>query len=522
MIDDVPSNAKHKTPPLLRLKLLRRTLRENPALAATVRSVNVPHLQTHHQRAASDHDRAAAVGQLAALVMACPNLESASGLLLPFDHAHDRLAHALSTRARLAAHAWRPRAIEARWTSDGRYATNARAVLSDGSVANDDAFLSSHARWRNLQTLLLFGQGSGNLDYRALVGTFRSLPALRRLLVARLDARQFNDRTAAALPRGLHALRLQDLPGLTQRGVERLVSDAEAVSELRALSLINVDVAEVRHLRTLFALAPRLARFALVQASSPVLDDDHDHDYTLTVDDDDDDDDRGQDDGHDVVYASASLRFLHWDVSPGGAPSLRHLASSMRAGALPALRALRCPCDDGALQALCRPRRSAAPRASSAISISSSSSSSASSSSDAAAAGNKALPLPPPARNPGGLAAARRAAQGRLERARGEPLVRVVVTDERGEVVERMGFGGFVGRLGSRVEYVLDADGGGDGRDGGGLLEVEDLLGAVGSAGACSGAAGDGWVGKSGFQVKHGKGHRPRERVRHVSPESFF
>ena len=79
----------------------------------------------------------------------------------------------------------------------------------------------------------------------------------------------------------------------------------------------------------------------------------------------------------------------------------------------------------------------------------------------------------------------------------------------------------FVGALGSRVEYVLEADGGGDGRGGGGLLDLEDLVGA-GPAGVCSGAAGEGWVGKSGFQVKHGKGHRPRERVRHISPELFF
>jgi hypothetical protein len=512
VIDDVPNNAKHKAPPLLPLKLLRRTLRENPALAATVRSINVPHLQKYHQHAASDHDRTSAVNQLAALVMACPNLEAVSGLHLPFDHAYDRLTHALSTRPTLRSHAWRPRAIESRWTPDGRYATNARPILPDGSVSNGDVFLTCHQRWRNLETLLLFGQGSGNLDYRALVGTFRSLPSLRRLLVARLDARQFNDRTAAALPRGLRALRLQDLPGLTRRGIGRLVEDGSMVGYLRSLALVNVDVAEARHLQTLFANAPRLERFALAQATSPALDAD-DEDYALPVDGG-----GGDEAGPAAVYASPSLRFLHWDVAPAGAPALRHLASSMRAGALPALRALRCPADDGALQALCRPRRSIALRADSAASVSSSSGSSSSSSSNAAAAAAAAGGAPA-RRAAGGLAAARRAAQARLEGARREPLVRVVVTDERGEVVERMAYGGFVGALGSRVEYVLEADGGGGG--GGGLLELEDLVGA-GPAGVCSGAAGDGWVGKSGFQVKHGKGHRPRERVRHISPGSFF
>ena len=512
MIDDVPNNAKHKAPPLLRLKLLRRTLRENAALAATVRSINVPHLQNYHQHAASDHDRTNAVNQLASLVMACPNLEAVSGLHLPFDHAYDRLAHALSTRAHLRSHTWRPRAIESRWTPDGRYATNARPILPDGSVSNGDVFLTCHQRWRNLETLLLFGQGSGNLDYRALVGTFRSLPSLRRLLVARLDARQFNDRTAAALPRGLRALRLQDLPGLTRRGIGRLVEDGSMVGYLRSLALVDVDVAEARHLQTLFANAPRLERFALAQATSPALDAD-DEDYALPVDGG-----GGDEAGPAAVYASPSLRFLHWDVAP---PARRRCATSRRRCA-PA----RCP----------RCARCAAPPTTARCRRC------------AARAGPSpcAPTRPPPSprrparrrrRRPtrrrrrrrragrrrggpaGGLAAARRAAQARLEGARREPLVRVVVTDERGAVVERMAYGGFVGALGSRVEYVLEADGGGGG--GGGLLELEDLVGA-GTAGVCSGAAGDGWVGKSGFQVKHGKGHRPRERVRHISPGSFF
>jgi hypothetical protein len=504
MIDDVP-NTKHKTPALLRLKLLRRTLRENAALAATVRSINVPHLQKHHQTAVSDHDRAHAVAQLAALVMACPNLESVSGLSLPFDHAYDRLTHALSTRAHLRSHAWRPRAIESRWTADGRYATNARPILPDGSVANGDVFLSCHDRWRNLDTLLLFGQGSGNLDYRALVGTFRSLPALRRLLVARLDARQFNDRTAAALPRGLRALRLQDLPGLTRRGIERLVGDEALVAELRRVALINVEVGEARHLQLLFANARRLERFTLVQAASPALDDD-DGEYTLAVDEEEDDE---GDDDPDAVYASASLQFLHWDVAPSGAASLDHLSASMRAGALPALRALRSPCDDGTLQALCRPRRSVALITDTSAFIDCPDAASSSGGGGGPGASGRRS-----------LAAARRAAQARLERARAEPLVRVVVTDERGDVVERMAYGGFMGALRSPVEYVLEPDGVGGG-DGSGILEVDDLVGGEGF-GACSGAAGDGWVGKSGFQVKHGKGHRPRERVRHVSHASFF
>ena len=112
-------------------------------------------------------------------------------------------------------------------------------------------------------------------------------------------------------------------------------------------------------------------------------------------------------------------------------------------------------------------------------------------------------------------------------------MVRVVVTDERGRVLEQLSYGTFMGSLESRIEYVLEPDIEGGSWDGSGIMEVDDLFGNISTAiegeasveklGICSGAVGDGWVGpKGGFQVKHGKGHRPRERVKHIRPKLFF
>jgi hypothetical protein len=419
--------------------------------------------------------------------MACPNLEQLTGLHSTFDHEYDRLTHALSTRPRLRSKVWIMKGIEESYDLQGELQTNARPVQYDGSINNGDVFLQSHTLWSNLDTLLLFGQDTGNLDYRAFVATFRSLTSLKHLLVAKFDKKQFNDRTVAALPLDLHSLRLQDLPGVTERGLLRLTS-SNNLNSMRQLSLINLEINSSRLIARFLATAPRLKRFTLVQSVSPTIS----SDMSPTQ----------------MTYASKSLQFLHWDISPFSQPSIDHLARSIRAGALPSLCTLQAPCDDGTLQALCRPRAQIArlndAEANSSLTIRSS------------------------------LAIARMAAQDRLEAARLEPLMRVVVTDEDGIVQHKYTIKNYLGDVRSKIEYVLEGAGAGRIADDGGVVELETLLNVPEHADAgrtssrleaCSGppqpepdSPGKGFEKKT--QTK--RQHRSREKIRHLEMTKFF
>jgi hypothetical protein len=424
--------------------------------------------------------------------MACPNLERFTGFYLPFDHEYDRLTHALSTRPYLKEKTWTLRGIEEGWDSKGVYVTNARPIRGDSSIDNGDVFLHYHANWRHLDTLMLFGQDTGNLDYRAFVGTFRALPSLKHLLLSRFNKSQFNDRTLAALPLGLHSLRLQDLRGITEKGLYRLL-DSSTVHSLRSLALVNMDLKSAWYLSRFFKTTPHLTRFSLAQSVSPNLDT-----------------------GHflqEPYYASTTLRFLHWDISPFAQPSISNIAASISAGAFPALRLLRAPCDDGTLQALCRPvaliaRPHDADMPASALSLHSN------------------------------LATARLAAQERLEAKRAEPLLAVVVTDEDGVITNNYIIRNYMGDIASRIRYHLVGDFEVEGMDHSGILELEHLVGptrrsteSLGSRksyrqghSACAGASETGWAGNKGggFQVKSGKWHPARERIRIVEAPMFF
>lgn len=448
----------------------------------------MPGLQSHHQLL-PDVNRAATISIVASLVMACPNLEQFTGLYTTFDHDFDRLTHALSTRTRLRTRLWILKGIEESYDLQGELQTNARPVQYDGSIDNGDVFLSAHANWGSLETLMLFGQDTGNLDYRAFVATFRSLKSLKHLSVARFDKKQFNDRTVAALPLDLYSLRLQDLPGVTERGLVRLTS-ANNLNSMRRLSLINLEINSTRLIARFLATAPRLKRFTLVQSVSPTMPSDATPDQ--------------------APYASKSLQFLHWDISPFSQPAVDHLARSIRAGAFASLRKLQAPCDDGALQALCRPRAQIARF------------------SDAEA--NSSLTIR------SSLAIARMNAQERLEVARLEPLMRVVVTDEDGIVQHKYTIKNYMGDVRSEIEYVLESAGAGRHADDGGVLELETLLDVPEYADAgrsssrldsCTGSPYAVEPQSPGrFEIRKeidaSRQHRPREKIRHLDMKRFF
>jgi hypothetical protein len=428
LINDYSSRFDKSGTPFLRIKLLRRTLREKPLLARSVREINVPGAQTMYKKA-NHIDRASIISVLATLVMVCPSLERFTGLHIPFDHEFDRLTHALASRENLRERVWLLKGIEEGYDSIGAYRTNARPVKFDGSVANGDVFLDSHSRWSRLETLVLFGQESGNLDYRAFVGTFRSLAGLKNLLICGFNTIQFNDRTMAALPRRLHSLRLQDLPGVTERGLLRLKDNSNET--MRSLSLVNLEIKSARLIAHYFAQMQRLRKFVLVQSTSPLWPADAKDSTPNTPATQ-----RFSVPGS-GMYASSSLEFLHWDISPFFHPSLSHLASSIQAGAFPKLRAIRAPCDDGTLQALCRPRASIARPAD------------IDAAKAAASLGLRST----------SLAAARVEAQKRLEATKEAPLMHILVTDDKGKLITRYNVKRFLGTVSSRIDYVLDGDG---------------------------------------------------------------
>jgi hypothetical protein len=374
-------------------------------------------------------DQFGMINALASLVMACPSLERIVGLNLPFDHEYDRLTHALATRTNLREKVWVLKGIEEGYDSIGAFRTNARPVRYDGSVANGDVFLDSHSQWTRLETLALFGQDTGNLDYRAFVGTFRTLSnSLKHLLINGFNATQFNDRTMAALPPNLQSLRLQDLPGVTERGLGRLKDSPSMVT----LALVNLEIKSAKLIAQYMATMPKLKKFTLVQSTSPLW---PNGDTNGKMNSPASPVLSGAAPG--TIYASQSLEFLHWDISPFFHPSLSHLASSISCGAFPSLTSIRAPCDDGTLQALCRPRAGIARPADI----------------DAAKA-SASLGL-----RSSSLAGARVEAQKRLEAAREETLMHILVTDDKGKLFRRYNVKSFVGNVLSRIDYVLEGDG---------------------------------------------------------------
>ncbi|TID25210.1 hypothetical protein E6O75_ATG04415 [Venturia nashicola] len=385
------------TLPDRRIKELRRTLRDKPALARLVKELHFPEAHEIYQLAASQ-DRQGIINTLASMVMACPNLERFSGLYLTYNHTFDRLAHALSTRPRLKEKVWVLKANDP----------------DRPNMTIEDAFLHSHDEWSNLETLCIFGQGSGNMDYRAFVATFRSLPALKHLLLSDFDATQFNDRTLQAIP-PLRSLRLQDLDGVTERGLLKY-ADSFAARAIESLAFINLEVTSAALIALFMSNLDHLRRFTLSQNASPsVL-----PGSALTA----------------PIYVSDSLEYLHWDVI-GYGPSYADIAAAISLDALPSLRTIRAPSDDdGLVQALCRPTA------------------------DITLPEDAQYLYDPDTEDPfthPSLPMARQAAQNRLMSAREEPYIKIVV-DEDGVIQHTYTLTTYMGVLDSQVEYSLLPD----------------------------------------------------------------
>ena len=323
--------AKHGT----RLRLLRRTLREKRALASLVKELRVPDLEIlplkENGKRNEQYDDYRDL--VASVIMACPNLERLTGFRTLYNHEFDRLTHALSTRKKLKEHTWLI-------GENSAVTTRSRTHLSPGIMDEYQTmeFLSYHYHWTNLETLFLHSPGDGIIEPYVFTALFNHLPSLKDLCISSFDEDDFTDSTLCTIP-PLRSLRLQNLPGVTTRGLSRYASTG-SMRTLEHLSLIHTPITSLLVISKLLTSAPGLKTFTIVQSPAP----------ELPI-------------GDDLIVmqpllASATLRNIHWDIHSQIVSSIAttHLAASIRAGGFPSLRRIRAPVDpEGLLQDVCAP-----------------------------------------------------------------------------------------------------------------------------------------------------------------------
>ncbi|KAH6616558.1 hypothetical protein C7974DRAFT_47172 [Boeremia exigua] len=471
-----------------RLQLLRKTLRDRPLLARLVRELHLAELQTLYQQASIEREET--VNLVASLVMACPSLERVVGFHIPYTQAFDRLSYALATRSKLRERVWLLSEPEDDYSDE-----EDESEVNNFYVAARDPtehFLDLHSGHSLLTTLVLHrnpGEFSPSLNFRAIIGTFRQLPMLQHLSISGLSATSFTNLTLNALPSRLRSLRLENLPGINDKGLQKFINSHLSTC-IKSLTLINLELSDL--VTVTYILSGHLndlKRFTLAQYRTPDL-------------------------GRRISLPellSQSLQFLHVEFRSQSSPAIDPfstesrksmqfpfinsepisclatalLATSIRKGAFPALRRVRIPYDpQGLIQAVCKPRAtvlvpsdtsffahplqkagshgytimvdthvssikssdagdspcvvSLSPRADSAI--------------DSPISDNS---LSSPALQP---SKARLAAQARIIAARKTPLVTLRVYDPEGEIHLESGIGGFIGDIKSNILYDLKPD----------------------------------------------------------------
>ncbi|KAI1154823.1 hypothetical protein F4825DRAFT_409969 [Nemania diffusa] len=401
--------------------------------------------------------------------MACPNFEALVGPHQNYDFSFSRLFHALSTREQLREMHW---TLEASKTQRKRRMSNAAPMLnasnpdyqeapSDLRPEQSDEFRELHMNWMNLTTL-----------------SIHCLPGATLTPVSLLPFTAFNDANLLSLP-ALRTLTLSHLPGLSSMGLSSFARRPSSRS-IRKLTLHHLDIDSLPTIAQILSNLCSLETFALVQTRTPILPE-------------------GEMIWLFPYLASTTVEKLHWDIpSFASAANVADsiLAKSIAAHGFPALHTLRTPADpEGIFQALCKPLDkvdTASDRYRGLV-----------------AKAGSSRPKSPPAtpttprtpRTPGSenskspfglnfpmddqlfpskvssnLAQSRLEAQHRLEAARNEPRFTFNLIDENGKVVETKKIAGFMGEIGSPINYCLMPDAGAVDENGG-LVEISDLLG---------------------------------------------
>lgn len=481
-----------------RLVLLRRSLRANPILAATVRSLKVP--ATPPNVSVEEYQNI-----VATVVMACPNLERVVGFYASYDHSYGRFFQALSSRQRLQDMVWlvQPSPFQRqqrmrRPTDEQGAMVSQRNLITPGDLQPQQAigWLESHSNWRHLTSLTVHCYAGATLaPGTLLVDTLSRLPALHTLHLSHIPHNAFGDAALLSLP-PLKKISMFHLSGISSAGLSAFATRRESRS-LESLTLVHVDIESLPALARALSNLVSLESLSVVQSFAPVLPADE---FIWLF----------------PYLASASLKTLHWDMTSAisqASATDSILAKSIAANGFPSLRRLRAPADpEGLFQSLCKPRekidlpvdryRHPSQRPGHSRAASTASSQPSIDASLKAGGGFTSTPTSPhfPAdagistagspRLSSNLQQARLAAQARLESAKQHPKFTVNVTDEDGSLVERFGLGAFMGDVTSKIAYHLLPDPGALDEKGG-LVDVADLVNEGGEdlTGASSAAA---------------------------------
>ncbi|KAF1365330.1 hypothetical protein EJ07DRAFT_75800, partial [Lizonia empirigonia] len=481
--DDHTRSPKPVTNQPSRLKLLRRTLRERSALARHVCELHLPDFQTLYQQASIE--REGIVNLVASLVMACPSLEQLVGFHIPLTQSFDRLSYALATRTKLKERVWILSGPE-----DGDLEEEDDDEADGCYLAARDPterFLDLNAGHPLLTTLVLHRTSddfSPTLNFRAIIGTFRQVPMLQHLSISGLPATSFTNLTLNALPPRLKSLRLENLPRINDKGLQRFATSHLSTS-IEKFSLINLEVSSLITITNILSEHFRkLKHFAVVQYRTPDLS------SRISI----------------PNFCCPSLQFIHFEfrsqagpaIDPFSSPHSRQsmefpfansepisclaislLAMSIKEGAFPALRRARIPHDpQGKIQALCQPRATALLPSDTSLFMRSHGFANMV---DAHTSQSKApmkrdslinIPLSPradsaidsPIFDSSPISSAltpsktRLAAEARILAARKVPFMTVRVFDPEGEVRIDTDIGGFLGDLKSNIIYDLKPD----------------------------------------------------------------
>ncbi|KAG9192283.1 hypothetical protein G6011_11017 [Alternaria panax] len=501
---------KLKTKGTSRLKLLRRTLRNNSGLARRVRELHMSEFQWLYQNATIEREEIANL--VASLVMACPRLERLVGFHIHYSQAFDRLSHALSTRSNLKERVLMLVDTDADvGTDDDEERPRGIYIAECDPIERFLELSSSHSA---LSTLVLHqqqGQSSTRLNFRAIVGTFRNHPYMRHLAVSGLAANSFTSMALNAIPTNLESLRLESLPGITEKGIQRFATSQQAIP-IRKLALINLDIESIHTvagvLSTHFA---NLREFLLVQTRAPTLL------YRRS----------------EPSFRSPLLRYIHWELCSEAAPlppfvspssmelsesqpfpftnsepiaclATSLLAAGIQTDAFPSLRRICIPHDpQGVIQSLCKPLPTAllpsdTSKFATASRIATSDgfsimleeaaefSSKAHSSSTYRATSTPRVDsvIGSPMFKPSSTGIvltpmrSRLAAQSRILAARKNATMVVRVSDPEGKVRVNKVIGGHVGRIGSKIIYDLRTTGRNEW-----ITAIDDLVGNTGDTG---------------------------------------
>ncbi|KAG8421320.1 hypothetical protein J3458_003209 [Metarhizium acridum] len=328
-----------------RMALLRRTLRANAEIASMVRSLKVPAPEIIAGTSTAKGSTAFEQYEdnVAALVMACPNLERLSGPVFTYDHSFKRLFHALSTRANLKDMNWLIEPCDLT-TNQMAVAPSKDCTLGTNNELQTHqqiAFLEQHRGWAKLTSLSVECLPDATLAPQTLLArTLTLLPSLQHLHLCNLPPSAFNDVNLLSLP-PLQSLTLSSIRGISSNGLSSFATRSTS-QPLRRLVLRHTPLTSLPALARILSNLQSLSTFSLVQSFPPLMPESDS--FTLWM----------------MPYlASRSVKKLHWDITShpecsNAADNI--LARSIGAGGFPSLKTLRAPNDpDGIFQELCRP-----------------------------------------------------------------------------------------------------------------------------------------------------------------------